>query len=176
MSFWNGPNALTILRIALVPVFIALLVIEANRWFALAVFLLAALTDLVDGWWARRSSIITDFGKLADPIADKALTGAAWLGLSWIGELPWAATALILMREVGITLWRLRVADRVVVAADRGGKWKTALQILTISLWLVFYGLSQSSDAALLALLWLTVAFTTFTGVRYASALAARRG
>ena len=172
MAFWNGPNALTLLRIAAVPVFAWLLAGGSSRWLVLAVFLLAAVTDLVDGWWARRSGIITDFGKLWDPIADKALTGAAWLLLSWIGELPWLATGLILVREVGITVWRLRVADRVVLAADRGGKWKTTLQMVTISLWLVGYGYSTASDIALLGLLWTTVAFTTYTGARYVSALA----
>ena len=174
MAFWNGPNALTLLRIAAVPVFAVMLVGGSNRWLVLAVFLLAALTDLVDGWWARRSGIITDFGKLWDPIADKALTGTAWLLLSWGGELPWLATALILVREIGITVWRLRVVDRVVLAADRGGKWKTTLQMVTISVWLVGYGFSGATDVALLALLWLTVAFTTYTGARYVSALAGR--
>lgn len=174
MSFWNGPNALTLLRIAAVPVFGALLLGGSNRWLVLAVFLLAALTDLVDGWWARRSGIITDFGKLWDPIADKALTGTAWLLLSWLGELPWLATALILVRELGITIWRLRFADRMDVAADRGGKWKTTFQMFTISFWLVGYGFSVATDWLLYGLLWSTVAFTTYTGLRYVSALAGR--
>ena len=165
-SAWNVPNLLTVLRVALVPVFLWLLFADSFKP-ALAVFLLAALTDFVDGWWARTRGEITDFGRLADPIADKALTGAAWIGLSLLGLLPWVATWLILVREVSITAIRLRLADRVVVAADQGGKWKTTFQILTISLWLLLAPASGAVAVVMSALLWATVLGTILTGVRY---------
>lgn len=180
----NGPNALTLLRIAMVPLFIWLLFAEYNRWLVLVAFLLAALTDLLDGWWAREAGLITNWGKIADPIADKALTGAAWIGLSMLGELAWLATGLILVREVGITLLRLRIADRLVVAANAGGKLKTTLQIVVISVLLVaptmFPLLPDWADTllgiALQLLVWITVAVTAVTGYAYVLAIAKVRG
>ena len=180
MSSLNGPNTLTLLRVLMVPFFVWCLSLDGlSRWLTLGVFLLAALTDLVDGWWARRSSLVTDFGRLADPIADKALTGAAWIGLSLVAGLPPIATALILIRELGITVLRLRVASQAVVAADRGGKLKTTLQVVTISVWLVAPSLEVWLGESwafllwvpLMSLLWLTVAITTLSGVRYLGVL-----
>ena len=138
-SPWNLPNALTVLRILLVPLFGWLLLAHGGedttwRWWALAVFLFATATDWVDGWLARRHALITDFGKLMDPIADKALMGTALVGLSVIGQLPWWVTVVILVREIGITLMRFVVIRRGVIPASKGGKLKTVLQAVGLSL------------------------------------------
>ena len=138
---WNVPNALTALRLLLVPVFVWMLLAHASEpwWRVLTalVFLLAILTDTVDGYLARRFEIITRFGKLADPIADKALTGAAFVGLSIIGELWWWATVAILVRELGITALRFVMLRYGVMAAGRGGKVKTVLQSVAVLLYLL---------------------------------------
>ena len=165
----NVPNILTMLRIALTPVFAWSLFSNHPRIVTLILFLVAALTDLVDGWWARKYNITSDFGKIADPIADKALTGAAWIGLSLLGAIPWIATILIVIREVGITVLRLSLMNRRVLAADRGGKWKTTLQIVTISFYVI--GLHDYVPILVDALLWSTVALTTITGARYLNAM-----
>lgn len=159
------PNLLTVARIALAPLFAWTLFNDSIVIVPLVIFLLAALTDLADGWWARKYQLISDFGKIADPIADKALTGAAWIGLSVLGEIPWIATVLILVREVGITVIRLMILNKRVVAADRGGKWKTTLQIVTICVFIV--GIQDYVPILTAALLWATVAMTTITGIRY---------
>jgi CDP-diacylglycerol--glycerol-3-phosphate 3-phosphatidyltransferase len=132
-SNWNLPNALTTLRIVLVPLFAWLLLREGGhdfetRWWAWGVFTAAILTDRIDGELARRRDLVTDFGKLMDPIADKTLTGMAFVGLSIIGELSWWVTIIVLGREWGITLLRLWIIRYGVMAASRGGKIKTALQ------------------------------------------------
>lgn len=132
-SVWNAPNALTMLRIVLVPLFAWLLLTQdgeadALRVWAAVVFLVAIGTDWLDGDLARRQGQVTDFGKIADPIADKALIGAALIGLSVLGELPWWVTVIILVREIGITVMRFVVIRRGVMAAGRGGKLKTVLQ------------------------------------------------
>ena len=164
----QNPNFYTILRIALVPVFWYALFNLDNPFLAVVIFWIAAITDLIDGYLARKHNLISNFGKIADPIADKALTGAAWLGLSMIGVLPWVATILILIREVGITLLRLLVANKNVVAADRGGKLKTTFQITTISFFLVNLGFEWAwLDLPISILLWVTVLLTTYTGIRY---------
>ena len=103
---------------------------------AAAVFVVASATDWVDGELARRHGLVTDFGKIADPIADKALMGAALVGLSFLGELPWWVTVVILVREVGITLMRFVVIRRGVIPASRGGKLKTVLQAVGLILML----------------------------------------
>jgi CDP-diacylglycerol--glycerol-3-phosphate 3-phosphatidyltransferase len=132
-SNWNLPNALTTLRILLVPLFGWLLLREGghdfeSRWWAFGVFVAAILTDRIDGDLARRRNLVTDFGKLMDPIADKALTGMAFVGLSIIGELWWWVTIIVLGREWGITVLRFWIIRHGVMAASRGGKIKTALQ------------------------------------------------
>lgn len=139
VSPWNLPNALTVLRIFMVPVFGWLLLSHGGedttwRWWALAVFLVATATDWIDGWLARRHALITDFGKLMDPIADKALMGTALIGLSVLGLLPWWVTVVILVREIGITLMRFVVIKRGVIPASKGGKLKTVLQAVGLSL------------------------------------------
>ncbi|HEX5541992.1 MAG TPA: CDP-diacylglycerol--glycerol-3-phosphate 3-phosphatidyltransferase [Micromonospora sp.] len=133
----NAANAMTALRLALVPVFVALVVVSqlnhANwRIIACLIFAFASATDLVDGWIARRFALVTAFGKVADPIADKALTGAALVLLAWYAQIPWWVTLVILAREFGVTLLRFWVIRFGVIAASRGGKAKTALQILAI--------------------------------------------
>lgn len=104
------------------------------RWVALALFVVGISSDAVDGHLARSRNLISDLGKLLDPIADKALTGAALILLSVLAELPWWVTMLILVRELGITVWRLIEARRIVLPAGRGGKLKTVLQAIAISL------------------------------------------
>ena len=133
----NAANGLTALRMALVPIFVLLVVVSglvAPDWriAACVAFVVASATDLVDGWIARRYDLVTSFGKVADPIADKALTGAALVLLSWYDRIPWWVTLVILSREIGVTLIRFWVIRYGVIPASRGGKAKTALQILAI--------------------------------------------
>lgn len=140
----NIANALTVVRILLVPVFVVCLFAGGTGWrlAALAAFVLASVTDLLDGRLARSRGLVTDFGKIADPIADKALTGAALISLSVLGELPGWVTALILIREVGVTVLRFVVIRRGVIAASQGGKLKTLLQVAAICLYILPASLS----------------------------------
>ena len=133
----NVANVLTVVRIFLVPVFVVCLIQGTTIWRlgALVAFGGASFTDFLDGQLARKRGLVTDFGKIADPIADKALTGAALITLSAMGELPWWATGLILARELGITALRFAVIRRGVIAASQGGKLKTLLQIAAICLY-----------------------------------------
>ncbi|WP_433497361.1 CDP-diacylglycerol--glycerol-3-phosphate 3-phosphatidyltransferase [Sphaerimonospora sp. CA-214678] len=139
VSTWNIANALTIGRLVIVPVFTVFLFLEGPTWrlAALGVFLLASFTDQLDGWLARKYALITDFGKIADPIADKALIGAGLVSLSFLGELPWWVTGVILAREAGVTLLRFLVIRHGVIPASYGGKVKTVLQIAAIALYIV---------------------------------------
>ncbi len=141
-SAWNVANALTVVRLLLVPVFAVCLFHDTGHltgWRILAglVFAVAAVTDRIDGELARRRNLVTEFGKLADPIADKALIGTALVGLSLLSELPWWLTVVILVREVGVTLLRFWVIRRGVLAASRGGKVKTVLQTVAIGLYVL---------------------------------------
>ncbi len=145
VSNWNIANALTMLRVVLVPVFGWLLLArggESNalRIAAFGVFALASITDRIDGEVARARGLVTEFGKMVDPIADKALMGMALVGLSVIDQLPWWITVLILVREIGITLLRLSVIRHGVLPASRGGKIKTALQACAIGLFVLPLG------------------------------------
>jgi CDP-diacylglycerol---glycerol-3-phosphate 3-phosphatidyltransferase len=135
----NVANALTVGRLALVPVFLWFLLAGGNgdRAIAFVAFAVASVTDLLDGELARRRSLITDFGKIADPIADKALTGSALITLSYLGELPWWVTGVIVVRELAVTALRFWVIRHGVIAASRGGKIKTVLQIVAISLYVL---------------------------------------
>jgi CDP-diacylglycerol--glycerol-3-phosphate 3-phosphatidyltransferase len=137
-SPWNVANILTVVRILLAPVFVVLLAADDGadgplRYAAAALFILAIATDGVDGHIARSRNLVTDLGKLLDPIADKVLTGAALVMLSVLGELPWWVTVVILVRELGITAYRFAVLRDRVVAASRGGKAKTIAQAVAIS-------------------------------------------
>jgi CDP-diacylglycerol--glycerol-3-phosphate 3-phosphatidyltransferase len=146
---WNLPNAITLVRIAAAPLLFWMLLADGGddgwlRWAAAAVFILAIATDGIDGHIARSRGLVTDLGKILDPIADKLLTSGALVCLSILGELPWWVTAIIVVREVGITIWRLVELRRGnVVPASSGGKLKTVVQSIAISfalvpLWTVF--------------------------------------
>ena len=139
-SNWNIPNALTALRLVMVPLFAWVLLAfpddPAMRWWSTVVFLLAIATDAIDGRIARKYNLVTDFGKLWDPVADKALTGMAFIGLSILAELPWWITLIILVREWGITLLRWAIIKYGVMAANRGGKLKTVTQSIALAMFL----------------------------------------
>jgi CDP-diacylglycerol--glycerol-3-phosphate 3-phosphatidyltransferase len=129
------------------------------------VFLAASLTDRIDGQLARARGQVTDFGTVADPIADKALIGAALVGLSLIDELPWWVTAVVLVREIGVTLLRLVVIRHGIMPASRGGKAKTALQVLAIALYLLpLSGLPATGRTLVMTA---AVVLTVATGVDY---------
>lgn len=133
------PNTITIVRILCAPVFLWMLLADAGadgplRWWAAVLFIVAIATDGIDGYLARKHEIVTDLGKLLDPIADKVLTGCAFVGLSILHELPWWITIVVLVREVGITVHRLVVASDHVVAAAWMGKLKTVAQAVALSL------------------------------------------
>ncbi|MFT4219157.1 MAG: CDP-diacylglycerol--glycerol-3-phosphate 3-phosphatidyltransferase [Microbacterium sp.] len=133
------PNAITVVRILCAPVFLWLLLADAGadgalRWWAAGLFIVAIATDGVDGYLARKHEIVTDLGKLLDPIADKALTGCAFVGLSILAELPWWIAIVVLVREVGITVYRLVVVSDHVLAAAWMGKLKTVAQAVALSL------------------------------------------
>jgi CDP-diacylglycerol---glycerol-3-phosphate 3-phosphatidyltransferase len=161
----NVANALTMLRLVLVPVFVLFLLAGGTGWriAAFAVFLIASVTDLLDGRIARQRGLITDFGKIADPIADKALTGAALVTLSAQGALAWWVTAVILAREVGVTGLRFWVIRHGVIAASRGGKIKTLLQVLAIAL----YVLPGPPGIVRTVVMGLAVVVTVVTGADY---------
>jgi len=169
-SALNLPNALTALRLLLVPVFALLLLREggdntgSHLWAAL-VFVVAGATDFVDGELARRMNQVTSFGKVVDPIADKALTGTALLGLSYLGDLPWWVTVVILVREIGVTLLRFAVIRHGVIPASRGGKAKTLAQMLAILLYLL--PLEGPMVTVRTVVMLLAVALTVITGVDY---------
>ncbi|MBK8469851.1 MAG: CDP-diacylglycerol--glycerol-3-phosphate 3-phosphatidyltransferase [Actinomycetales bacterium] len=174
-SPWNLPNALTTARILLVPVFGSLLLSDegtnvTQRFAALGVFLVAMLTDRIDGDIARSRGLVTDLGKILDPIADKALLGMAFVGLSIIGLVPWWITVLVLAREVGVTAVRFVVIRHGVMPAGRGGKVKTfaqavALSLLVLPTW-VLPGASAWRWAAY-AVLTAAVVITVVTGIDY---------
>jgi len=169
-SAWNIANALTVLRMVLVPIFLVVLFHddgEDSAWRVLAfvIFALASVTDRVDGEIARKRGLVTDFGKIADPIADKALIGAALIGLSLLDELPWWVTVIVLVREVGVTLLRFFVIRHGVMPASRGGKVKTLLQALGIGLLILPLG-GVLDDVALL-IMYVAVIVTVVTGVDY---------
>ena len=168
-GLWNVANVLTVVRIVLVPVFVACLLARRHdgwRLAALAAFCVASLTDLLDGRLARQRGLVTDFGKIADPVADKALTGAALICLSALGELPWWVTGVILFREIGVTVLRFWVIRRGVIAASRGGKLKTLLQILAICLYMLPPALSPPGVVRGLVMA-AAVIVTLVTGVDY---------
>ena len=142
VSNGNIANIITVLRILLAPAFVWLLVADAGemgvlRYTAAGLFILAIATDSVDGILARRRNLITDLGIILDPIADKVLIGGALVTLSVLGELWWWVTIVIMVRELGITAFRFAVLSDRVIPASRGGKLKTVVQSVAISLYLV---------------------------------------
>ncbi|MEV5439059.1 CDP-diacylglycerol--glycerol-3-phosphate 3-phosphatidyltransferase [Streptomyces sp. NPDC052682] len=141
-SVWNVANLLTVLRLILVPGFVALMLADGGhdpawRSLAWAAFAIAMITDLFDGHLARAYNLVTDFGKIADPIADKAIMGAALICLSALGDLPWWVTGVILGRELGITLLRFLVIRYGVIPASRGGKLKTLTQGVAVGMYVL---------------------------------------
>ena len=177
VSAWNLPNILTSVRILMVPFFAWALWAGGPwggdsllaRWLALALFAAAMYTDKLDGDIARARGLITDFGKIADPIADKLLTGTALVLFSLLGELWWWVTIVILVREWGITLMRFVVIRYGVMAASKGGKTKTVLQ--TAALIALLLPLSPVLGEWWLWFAWfltaLALAATLVTGVDY---------
>jgi CDP-diacylglycerol--glycerol-3-phosphate 3-phosphatidyltransferase len=170
VSSINVPNFLTSIRLLVVPVLAWLLFQENsttnfNRTIAGVLFIVAALTDIADGTIARKWNLITNFGKIFDPIADKALIGTALIGLSSMGLLDWWFTWVILAREIFVTLLRFWVINQGVIPASRGGKLKTIMQIVAIS----FYLLPLPSSVSLLAeiLMYVAVILTLATAVDY---------
>jgi CDP-diacylglycerol--glycerol-3-phosphate 3-phosphatidyltransferase len=166
----NVANALTVLRMVLIPVFGACTLTSGMtrpgwRIVSCVVFCVASLTDFVDGWIARTWDMVTSFGKVADPIADKALTGTALMLLSGYGRLSWWVTVIIGGREIGVTALRFWVINHGVIPASRGGKVKTALQILAIGWYLL--PLPGLWARAGVPLMWLAVAVTLITGADY---------
>lgn len=168
------PNAITVVRILCAPVFLWMLLADGGsdgplRWWAAALFIVAIATDGIDGYLARRHEIVTDLGKLLDPIADKALTGCAFVGLSILGELPWWVTIVVLVREIGITVYRFAVVSDHVLAAAWLGKVKTLAQAIALSLallplatlvgeWVVWVNVVA---------MWIAVILTVVSGVDY---------
>jgi CDP-diacylglycerol---glycerol-3-phosphate 3-phosphatidyltransferase len=179
-SNWNLPNALTTLRIVMVPFFGWALLVDGGqsivwRVVAFGIFLAAMITDKIDGDIARRHNLVTNFGKIADPIADKALTGMAFVGLSLIGELWWWVTVVVLLREWSVTALRLSIMKTVVIAAGGSGKLKTVLQTVALCglilplrqvggsleqpALLLWYGAVATMTAAVVMTLWSGYAF-----------------
>ncbi|MFD9933394.1 CDP-diacylglycerol--glycerol-3-phosphate 3-phosphatidyltransferase [Streptomyces massasporeus] len=141
-SVWNIANLLTMLRLVLVPAFVALMLADGGydpawRSLAWAAFAIAMITDLFDGHLARTYNLVTDFGKIADPIADKAIMGAALICLSALGDLPWWVTGVILGRELGVTVLRFWVIRYGVIPASRGGKLKTLTQGVAVGMYVL---------------------------------------
>lgn len=169
---WNVPNALTLLRLVFVPVLVVVFLLHpqdpAGRLVATGIFVMAVLTDSLDGHIARKYNMITDFGKIWDSIADKALTGVAFVLLSVVGQLPWVITVVILIREWGITALRFAILKYGVMAANRGGKLKTLMQSFTLVSWLPWL---PTEPFWFIGLKWvlLTIAFilTVLTGIDY---------
>jgi len=173
-SAGNIANIVTVIRILLAPVFIWLLLSDGGqdgyvRYIAAVLFVLAITTDSVDGLLARQRNLVTDLGKLIDPIADKVLTGGALVGLSILGEIPWWITIVILVREIGITVFRFVALRDRVIAASWLGKLKTVVQAVAISFalfpfWQLFGHWINWVNAVLIVL---ALALTVFSGIEY---------
>ncbi|MEU1481940.1 CDP-diacylglycerol--glycerol-3-phosphate 3-phosphatidyltransferase [Streptomyces sp. NPDC005760] len=169
-SVWNIANLLTMLRLVLVPGFVALMLADGGydpawRSFAWAAFAIAMITDLFDGHLARTYNLVTDFGKIADPIADKAIMGAALVCLSALGDLPWWVTIVILGRELGITLLRFLVIRYGVIPASRGGKLKTLSQGIAVGMYIL--ALTGWLATARFWVMAVAVVLTVATGLDY---------
>ncbi|MFJ6279312.1 CDP-diacylglycerol--glycerol-3-phosphate 3-phosphatidyltransferase [Arthrobacter subterraneus] len=168
----NVANVLTVVRIVLVPFFVWFLLADAGnggvfRWLAVVTFAVAIYTDKLDGDIARSRGLITNFGKIADPIADKLLIGSALILLSALGELQWWITIVILVREFGITLLRFAVIRYGVMPASRGGKLKTVVQTLAIFLYLLVPALGSWAQLPALVVMMAALAITVVTGIDY---------
>jgi CDP-diacylglycerol---glycerol-3-phosphate 3-phosphatidyltransferase len=181
---WNLPNAITLARILAVPFFIWSLVSFSDnesplRWISELIFIVIMASDGIDGAIARKRGIVTDLGKLLDPIADKALLGGALVTLSILGEIAWWVTIVILVRELGITVYRLVVVNQQVIAASSGGKLKTIFQgvmvgfiVSPLTAWFPYdwYRILEQS------LVLVSVALTVYSGLQYVVAAVRARG
>ncbi|MBP2405528.1 CDP-diacylglycerol--glycerol-3-phosphate 3-phosphatidyltransferase [Streptomyces syringium] len=169
-GLWNIANILTMVRLLLVPGFVLLMMHNGGydpawRSFAWAAFAVAMITDLFDGHLARMYNLVTDFGKIADPIADKAIMGAALICLSVLDDLPWWVTGVILFREVGITLMRFWVIRHGVIPASRGGKMKTLAQGVGVGMYIL--ALTGPLATMRFWVMAVAVALTVLTGLDY---------
>lgn len=181
---WNLPNAITLARILAVPFFIWSLVSVSNdesvmRWVSVLIFIIIMASDGVDGAIARKRGIVTDLGKLLDPIADKALLGGALVTLSTLGEIAWWVTIVILVRELGITVYRLVVVNQKVIAASSGGKMKTIFQgvmvgfiVSPLTAWFPYDWYFLFEDGLVLT----SVVLTVYSGLQYVIAAVRARG
>jgi len=165
------PNIITSIRIALVPVVLWLILGYWESWegrlAALILLVVAASTDGIDGAIARKRNLVTNLGKILDPIADKALLSGALIALSSLGAIPWVATGIILVRELGITVFRLVIVKKRVIAASGGGKFKTVMQIIAVSMVIApFHFLGPWFSILTQVVLWFTVALTVYTGLQ----------
>ncbi|BBY60171.1 CDP-diacylglycerol--glycerol-3-phosphate 3-phosphatidyltransferase [Mycolicibacterium sarraceniae] len=173
MRVANVANLLTGVRLVLVPIFLLALFAgngheSGYRITAFAIFAVAVITDRFDGALARTYGMVTEFGKLADPIADKMLIGAALIGLSMLGDVPWWVTVVILVRELGITVLRLVVLRHGVIPAGRGGKLKTLVQAVAIGLFVLpLHNWSSPWLTVAWAIMWAAVVLTVLTGIDY---------
>jgi CDP-diacylglycerol--glycerol-3-phosphate 3-phosphatidyltransferase len=170
VPLWNLANLLTMSRMVLAPVFVFALFIEGGtdpawRVTAAVIFGVASLTDRFDGDLARRRGLVTNFGAIADPIADKALMGAALVGLSLLGELAWWITVLIGVRELGVTALRFWVLRYGVIPASRGGKVKALAQVVAIGLYVL--PLPVAAYPVRWAVMGIAVVLTIVTGIDY---------
>lgn len=175
-SPWNVANAVTVVRILLVPVFAWALLVDGGesatwRLVATGIFVVAALSDKIDGHLARSRGLVTTVGKILDPIADKALVGAALILLWWpLDELPWWVPVVILARELGVTVMRMVVLRYAVMPASRGGKIKTVLQMVAITLFLLpLAHLPSSVHDTAWVVMWAAIGVTVVTGIDYAA-------
>ena len=167
------PNLLTGMRLVLVPIFLLFLFAgdgheTASRITAFVIFAVAVITDRLDGSLARSYGVTSEFGKLADPIADKMLIGAALIGLSMLGDLPWWVTVVILIREIGVTVLRFAVISRGVIPASRGGKLKTLVQAIAIGLFILpLHNWPAMWTTVAWWVMWAAIVLTVVTGVDY---------
>lgn len=178
-SIFCAPNLISMVRILLIPVFVVLLLVDGGangpmRWAAAIIFVLAIATDAIDGHLARSRNLITDLGIFLDPVADKGLTGAAFIGLGILGELPWWVIALVLVREIGITVMRSALLKNRVIPASKGGKLKTVAQSVALSFALLPFASLTTSTALDVLFFWINVvtmtiavALTVVTGIDY---------
>ncbi|MCV7178817.1 CDP-diacylglycerol--glycerol-3-phosphate 3-phosphatidyltransferase [Mycolicibacterium sphagni] len=169
----NVANLLTGIRLVLVPIFLLALFAgngheTSYRITAFVIFAVAVITDRFDGSLARTYGMVTEFGKLADPIADKMLIGAALIGLSMLGDLPWWVTVVVLVRELGITVLRLAVLRHGVIPAGRGGKLKTLVQAVAIGLFVLpLHSWPSPWLTVAWVIMWAAVVLTVLTGIDY---------
>lgn len=174
VSAGNLANLITLVRIAMAPLVLWWLLVDGGqgglwRWLAAGLFILAISTDGLDGALARRRNLVTNSGILLDPVADKALTGAAFVGLAVLTELPWWVVVVVLGREVAVTVFRLVVAKKRIIPASRGGKAKTLSQAIALGMWLTPLWVVVGDWVVVVnnALMTVAVALTVITGVDY---------